>query len=184
MATIRAGSKTVFIVLDVQNGVMKTAHEGAAVVENCAVVLAKARAKGVPVIFVRHESDDLPNGSEAWQVVDELKPQSSDAFVGKTCNSAFEGTKLEELLAGFGATKIVLVGAATNWCLRATAYAALDRGYDMTLVSDAHTTESLELPGGKKVEAADMIIDLNIAMKWLRFDGKKNDVLSAAEIEF
>jgi hypothetical protein len=63
----------------------------------------------------------------------------------KHFNCSFEQTLLEETLAQLGATHIVLVGAATNWCVRATAYGALDQGYDLTLIGDAHTTETIEL---------------------------------------
>ena len=57
----------------------------------------------------------------------------------------FEPTKLEEELALLGATHITLAGAMTNWCIRATAYGALERGYDLTLVKDAHTTANVDL---------------------------------------
>ena len=82
----------------------------------------------------------------------------------KHFNSSFEQTSLEEALARLGATHIVLVGAATNWCVRATAYGALDRGYDLTLIKDAHTTETIELEDGTRIEAANIIHELNIAM--------------------
>ena len=57
----------------------------------------------------------------------------------------FEPTKLEEELARLAATHITLASAMTNWCIRATAYGALERGYDLTLVKDAHTTASVDL---------------------------------------
>ena len=56
-------------------------------------------------------------------------------------------------LAARGATRLVLAGASTNWCIRATAYAALERGYDLTLVQDAHSTKSMDLGDGRRVAA-------------------------------
>ena len=70
-------------------------------------------------------------------------------------------TPLEDELAGLGVSHIVLVGVATNWCVRATAYAALERGYDLTLVADAHTT------GGDA--APHVVEDLNTVMRWVAY---------------
>jgi hypothetical protein len=78
-------------------------------------------------------------------LVPELVPAQGEPLLHKHFNSSFEQTSLEEELAKLGATHVVLAGAATNWCIRATAYGALERGYDLTLVKDAHTTETMEL---------------------------------------
>ena len=66
-------------------------------------------------------------------------------MIHKKFNSSFEQTALDEELARLCATHIALAGAATNWCIRATAYGALERGYDLTLIKDAHTTDTMEL---------------------------------------
>jgi len=91
---------------------------------------------------------------------------------------------LDEELARLGATHVVLAGAATNWCIRATAYGALERGYDVTLVKDAHTTETMELDERVKIEAADVVQELNIAMTWLSYPGRKNGAATAEELDF
>ena len=54
---------------------------------------------------------------------------------------AAEDTALEATLAARGVSHVVLAGAESAWCIRATAYGALERGYDLTLIDDAHTTE-------------------------------------------
>ena len=79
---------------------------------------------------------------------------------------------------------IVLAGAATNWCIRATAYAALERGYDLTLVKDAHTTETMVMDDGMRVEAAQVVQDLNLAMTWLSYPGRRNATAAAASVDF
>ncbi|MEW6093870.1 MAG: isochorismatase family protein, partial [Chloroflexota bacterium] len=122
--------------------------------------------------------------SPDWQLVPELVPAEGEMRIEKQFNSSFEQTHLEETLSRLGATHIVLAGAATNWCIRATAYGALDRGYDLTLVKDGHTTETMEFDAGSKIEAENIITDLNIAMKWLSYPGRKNGVVSAEEIDF
>ena len=96
----------------------------------------------------------------------------------------FEPTKLEEELALLGATHITLAGAMTNWCIRATAYAALERGYDLTLVADAHTTANTDLGNGRMIEAASVVSELNIAMKWLAYPGRVNGTATSEAVDF
>lgn len=110
--------------------------------------------------------------------------RAGEAVIHKQFNSAFEQTSLDTELASLGATHVVLGGAATNWCIRATAYGALDRGYDLTLVKDAHTTGSMQLDGGVTIEAAHVVQELNIAMKWLEYPGRKNGTANANDLDF
>ena len=65
-----------------------------------------------------------------------------------------------------------------------SAYGALDRGYDLTLIQDAHSTVSLELDGGERIEAESVVKELNIAMTWLRYPGRTNGTATAAQIDF
>jgi hypothetical protein len=125
MATVRSGDKAVLMVVDVQVGVVESAWNRARVIENVSRAVERARAQGVPVIWVQHGDDDLPRDSAKWQWVPELRPGEGEPLVHKRFNSAFEDTELERVLGDLGATHIVLAGAATNWCIRATAYGAL-----------------------------------------------------------
>lgn len=184
MATVREGSKTVLLIVDVQTGVVADAWEVPRVVANIARAVERARAKGVPVLWVQHANDEFPQGSPQWQWVPELVPAPGEPLVHKQFNSAFEQTVLEDELTRLGATHIALAGAATNWCIRATAYAALDRGYDCTLIKDAHTTSTLKLGNGTRIEAAGVIDELNIAMTWLEYPGRANRTATAEEIDF
>ena len=184
MATIREGSKTVFLVVDVQVGVMRSAWDSPRIIQNVGVAVENARRQGIPVIWVQHADDELIYGSPDWQLAPELSPAEGELRIYKQFNSSFEQTALEETLARLGATHIVLAGAATNWCIRATAYGALDRGYDLTLIQDAHTTETMEFADGAKIEAADIVRELNIAMKWLSYPGRANGTASSGEIDF
>jgi nicotinamidase-related amidase len=184
MAVIREGNQAVLIVVDVQVSVMRNAWEAPRVIRNIAQVVDKARRLDVPVIWVQHADDDLVSGSPDWQWVPELSPGEGEKLVLKRYNSAFEETALEEDLAELGATHIVLTGAASNWCIRATAYGALDRGYDLTLITDAHTTETMELEDGTSIKAEDIIRELNLAITWLRYPGRKNGTASAKEVDF
>ncbi len=184
MATIREGNKAVLLVVDVQVGVMSDAWDAPRVIKNVARAVERARADDVPVIWVQHTSSDLVQGEPAWQWVPELVPAEGEALIHKEFNSAFEGTALEEALAREAATHITLAGAATNWCIRATAYGALERGYDLTLVNDAHTTSHMDLDSGDRIEASKVIQDLNIAMQWLRYPGRSNGTAAVEQLDF
>jgi nicotinamidase-related amidase len=184
MATVRKGDRPVLIVVDVQVGVVGEAWDADRIVANVARAVDRARARGVPVIWVQHSDDDLVHGSPQWQWVPALVPLAGEPLIHKHFNSSFEQTELEAELARLGATHVALAGAATNWCVRATAYGALERGYDLTLLSDAHTTRTTHLEGGATVEAESMINDLNVAMTWLSYPGRGNGTVSAAEVDF
>lgn len=184
MATIREGSKAALIVVDVQVGVVSAAWEAARVVGRVALAVARAREQGVPVLWVQHTSDELPRDSASWQWVPELVPAAGESRIHKAFNSGFEQTALNAELASLGIAHIVLAGAQTNWCIRATAYGALERGYDLTLVSDAHTAETMKLDDGTSIAAADIVRELNIAIQWLEYPGRKNAVATAEKVDF
>ena len=184
MATVRNGNRSVLLVVDFQVGVVKDAWEAPRVAGNVARAVERARAQRAPVIWVQQEDDDLPRASPQWQFAPELVPAADELRIYKRYNSAFEETPLEPELARLGATHIVLAGAATNWCIRAAAYAALERGYDLTLVSDAHTAGAIDRGNGTCVEAEGMVDDLNLAMTWLDYPGRKSATSKADEIVF
>ena len=184
MAAIREGNKQVLMVVDVQVGVMGNVWDAPRIIKNVGTAVAKARKQGIPIIWVQHADDELIYGSPEWQIVPELVPANGEIRINKQFNSSFEQTPLEETLAQFGATRIVLAGAATNWCIRATAYGALDRGYDLTLIKDAHTTETIEFQDGTIIEAADIIRELNIAMTWLSYPGRTTSTALVEDVDF
>lgn len=184
MALIREGKKAVLLIVDVQVGVMREAWHAPEVIAKIAQAVEKARAGGMPVIWVQHSDDELVYDTPDWRWVPQLSPADDEVQIHKHFNSSFEQTSLENTLADLGATHIVLAGAATNWCIRATAYGALDRGYDLTLLKDAHTTEIMELGNGVIIEAANIIRELNVAMTWLSYPGRVNSTAAVAEFDF
>ena len=184
MATVRSGNRSVLMVVDVQVGVVKDAWEAPRIVANIARAVARARAQRVPVVWVQHEDDDMPRGSPQWEFVPELVPADGEFRVFKRYNSAFEETPLEAELARLGATRIVLAGAMTNWCIRSAAYAALERGYDLTLLHDGHTTTSVPRGDGTVVEAAGIVDDLNVAMTWVDYPGRSSGTATADDVQF
>lgn len=170
------------LVVDAQVGVLASVWEAQRVTANLETLVAKARASGVPVIWVQHSDNELKYGSDAWRLAPGFVPTASELVIHKKYNSAFAGTDLEARLKSLGISRLVLAGAATNWCIRATAYAAVDRGFHLTLVGDAHSTESIPLPGGKVVPAEAIVNDLNTVFTWLSAPDVRTEVKSTAEV--
>jgi nicotinamidase-related amidase len=143
MTTLKNRPNTALLVIDVQNGVVSAAHERDTVVANVGSLVEKARRERVPVVWVQHSDKGLARGSDNWQIVPELTPGDAEPLVEKTYGDSFEDTTLETVLSGLGVGRLVVVGAQTDMCIRSTLHGAFVRGYDATLVSDAHTTEDL-----------------------------------------
>jgi nicotinamidase-related amidase len=141
MSTLKNRPNTVLLVVDVQNGVVEGAHERDAVVANIDSLVEKARKERVPVVWVQHSDEQLAPGSDVWRIVPELTPGVAEPLVAKNYGDAFEDTNLETVLSDLGVGRLFVVGAQTDACIRSTLHGALARGYDATLVSDAHTTE-------------------------------------------
>lgn len=144
MTTLEDRTATALLVIDVQQGVMAGAHDRDGVVGRIAALVDRARADGVPVVWVQHSSDEeLPYGSPQWQVVPELPVGEDEPVVHKRYGDAFEATDLEDVLAARRVGRLFVTGAQTDACVRSTLHGGFTRGYDVTLVSDAHTTEDL-----------------------------------------
>jgi nicotinamidase-related amidase len=143
MTTLTDRPNTALLVIDVQNDVVAGTHNRDGVVANIAVLVDKARAGDVPVVWVQHSADGMPQGSDGWRFVPELTQQESEPVVHKRYPDSFEDTDLEAVLAGGKIGRLIVAGAQTDECIRSTLHGAIVRGYDATLVSDAHTTEDL-----------------------------------------
>jgi nicotinamidase-related amidase len=143
MTTLENRPNTALLVVDVQNGNTRGAHQRDAVVANVASLVDKAREQQVPVVWVQHSDQNLERGSEEWQIVPELRRDDPEPLVEKHYGDAFDDTTLESVLSGLGVGRLVVAGAQTDECIRSTLHGAVVRGYDATLVSDAHTTEDL-----------------------------------------
>jgi nicotinamidase-related amidase len=141
MTTLENRPNTALLVIDVQNGVVSGNHERDAVVANVGSLVEKARREQIPVVWVQHTDDHLAQGSDDWQIVPELTPDDAEPHIDKSYGDSFEDTTLENVLSGLGVGRLVVVGAQTDQCIRSTLHGALARGYDASLVSDAHTTE-------------------------------------------
>ena len=143
MTTLEDRPNTALLVVDVQVGIVAEAHDRDPVVANVASLVERARREQVPVVWVQHADEDIVKGTEGWNIVPELAPDDAEPLVQKNYGDSFEDSSLESVLSHLGVGRLVVVGAQTDACIRSTLHGALVRGYDATLVSDAHTTEDL-----------------------------------------
>jgi nicotinamidase-related amidase len=161
------------LVIDVQRDVVANAVRIDDVISNINLLITSARQSNVPVIWVQHSDDYLVKGSDGWKIVDELKPLPDEVKIYKTRPSSFADTDLAEQLESLGTTSLIITGAQTDYCVNATSNAAVELGYDVTLVSDAHTTEDSET-----VSATEIIDDKNVTFSQI------GTVLPTAAVRF
>jgi nicotinamidase-related amidase len=183
MTSLENRPRTALLVIDVQKGVVENAYRRDSVIANIAALVEKARAEDVPVLWVQHSDDGLAEGSEEWEYVPELERGDSEPLVHKTYGDSFEATNLEELLAERGVGRLVVTGAQTEACIRSTLHGALVRGYDATLVADAHTTEDMR-QWGFPVVPEQSIAYTNAYWSWAAAPGRQGSVTPTATVDF
>lgn len=182
MTTLSDRPNTALVVIDVQNGVVAEAYQRDTVVAKINTLVGKARDEGVAVIWVQHSDDGLEQGSEDWQYVPELPRRDSEPLVHKHFGDSFEGTDFEEVLAGIGVGRLVVAGAETDACIRSTIHGAFARGYDVTLVGDAHTTNDQSEWGAPPPEQ--VIAHTNLYWQFQGAPGRTAAVVTTAEVSF
>jgi nicotinamidase-related amidase len=141
ITTLSDRPHTALLVIDVQKGVVAGTHQRDVVVANISTLVEKAREEAVPIVWVQHSDEQLKKGTDAWEYVPELARQESEPLVHKAYADSFEDTDLEEVLVKARVGRLIVTGAQTDECIRSTIHGAFVRGYDVTLVGDAHTTE-------------------------------------------
>ncbi|MDA8295446.1 MAG: isochorismatase family protein [Actinomycetota bacterium] len=182
MTTLCDRPRTALVVIDVQNGVVANGYQRDRVVANVAALVERARTRKVPVLWVQHSDEDLVEGSEAWGYVPELVRNQGEPLVHKRYGDSFEATDLEAHLAALGVGHLVIAGAQTDACIRSTLHGAIARGYDATLVADAHTTDDLSEYGAPPPEQ--VIAHTNLYWAFQRAPGREARVLDTAEVDF
>ncbi|GAA2723041.1 isochorismatase family protein [Cellulomonas aerilata] len=181
MTTLADRPATALLVVDLQNGVVAGAHERDRVVANVAHLVEAARRHGTPVVWVQ-DHETLERGSEQWRIVPELSPEDREPRVEKIYGDAFEATELETVLAGLAVGRLLVVGAQTDACIRSTLHGALVRGYDATLVSDAHTTEDQSAWGAPPPDQ--VIAHTNLYWTYQSAPGRTAGTVATQDVDF
>ena len=182
MTTLQDRTRTALMVIDVQNGVVTGAHERDSVIANISALVHKARQQGAPVVWVQHSDEGMERDSDGWQVVPELSRLESEALVHKKFGDSFEDTDLEDVLARERVGRLVVTGAQTDACIRSTIHGAFARGYDVTLVGDAHTTEDQSEWGAPPPDQ--VIAHTNLYWQYQAAPGRTAGVTSTEDVSF
>jgi nicotinamidase-related amidase len=182
MTTLSDRPNTALVIIDVQNDVVAAAHNRDGVIANINTLIDKARASGTQIVWVQHNSErGMQRDSEGWQYVSELKRDASEPLVHKQYDS-FEDTDLEAVLAQHKVGRLVVTGAQTDACIRSTLHGAIVRGYDATLVGDAHTTEDLTEYGAPPPDK--VIAHTNLYWDEQRAPGRVGGTVPTASVDF
>jgi nicotinamidase-related amidase len=182
MTTLENRPHTALLVVDVQNGVVADAYERDAVVAAIGGLVERARTEQIPVVWVQDDGEGHAKGSDAWQIVSELTPDATEPRIDKKYGDSFEDTSLETVLAGLGIGRLIVSGAQTDACIRSTIHGALVRGYDTTLVSDAHTTEDLSAWGAPSPEM--VIAHTNLYWQFQSAPGRTAGTVVTKDVDF
>ena len=182
MSTLENRPNTALLVIDVQNGVVAGNHGRDAVVERVAGLVDKAREEAIPVVWVQDNDENTIRDTDEWQIVPELSPDEAEPLIHKSYGDSFEDTTLESVLSDLAVGRLVVVGAQTDACVRSTLHGAFTRGYDTTLVSDAHTTEDLTEWGAPP--PAQVISHTNLYWSFQAAPGRKAGIVEAKDVDF
>ena len=174
--------KSALLIVDVQQSVMKDAWNSENIINNISKIIEWARANKNLVIWIQHSDENLKIDTPDWEFAKPLRPTDEEVVLQKHFPSAFEETELANILSQQGIRNTIVVGAATNWCVRATLYAAIERRINLTLVADAHTTKSLKLSDDIVLDAQTLVYDLNTTMKWLAYPEVELNVKNTSEL--
>ena len=135
------------IVVDLQTGmfdgrVAPPLHDAEGLVARVRRILAWARETGHDVAFVQQNSppgDQLAPGAVGWPIWPALGQAADEPTFGKTVENAFSSDELRDWVAA-RADEVIVIGAATNHCVKSTVAGALAEGLGVTVVADAHST--------------------------------------------
>ena len=182
MTTLDNRPNTALLVVDMQNSVIAKAHDRDAVVARVATLVETARRDRIPVVWIQHSDTQLARGSDAWRIVPELAPRVAEPLVEKHYGDAFEATDLEDVLSALRVGRLVVSGAQTDACIRSTLHGAFVRGYDVTLVSDAHTTEDHTAWGAPPPDQ--VITHTNLYWTYQTAPGRQAGTVATQDVDF
>ncbi|TPW76449.1 isochorismatase family protein [Schumannella soli] len=117
-----------------------------------AAALADARRRGERVVHVQHLEQDadagfLVAGTDGAEIHAVAAPLAGETVVTKALPNAFAGTALAAELEPAAAEPLTIAGFMTSMCVDATTRAALDLGFDVTVVADGCAAPDLAFGG-------------------------------------
>lgn len=165
----------VLIVVDAQ---MEYASTGALALnglqpalDNITALLLSARKGGTEIVHIGHEGSQgrAFDPEKGGRFFEQVLPEGNEAVIGKGLPNSFAHTGLQNHLAEIGRPHLVICGFMTHMCVSSTARAALDLGYETTVVSDATATRSLPAADGGAPVSAEALQAASLAALADRF---------------
>ena len=152
---------TAVLIVDVQLGMFESTiippvYRGNELLERIASLLSKARTARVPLIFLQHnggKGHPLEPGTAGWPIHPAIAPTERDLVIQKLFSDSFKDTPLQHQLQTLGVGSLIVAGIQTEFCVDTTCRRAFSFGYDVTLVSDAHSTWGTEVLSADKIIA-------------------------------
>ncbi len=177
--------KTALLVIDVQVSMFEPPefpHQHEDVLSNIKSLIDKARRAGTPVIYVQHDHttyQPMMRGEPGWRIQPAVAPLPTETVVHKQASDSFYQTNLRRELDALGIKHLVITGLQTELCVDATCRRAISEDYQVTVVSDGHTTWDGD------VASAAQIIDLtNAHLANLAHPTQTIELKTAAEVAF
>ncbi|GEP18756.1 cysteine hydrolase family protein [Pediococcus argentinicus] len=133
-------SKQALVIIDLQNGLSHMADFDG-VVQRVNQRIKDFRSKGLPIIYVQHQDEELVPNTTAWQFAPELDVPEDATVVAKIHPDSFYHTELQKVLDDLEVTDLEICGAQSDYCVDTTIRVAFDRGYKIRIGYDMHTTE-------------------------------------------
>lgn len=178
-AAERSVGRTVLLVIDMQAGVMPGCFDEHGVLSSTDALVRRARSEGTPVVWVHH--DPVGVGTPDWELAAPLARADHEPLVRKSYRDAFAGTDLRAVLDGYAATRLVVAGVQSDFCVRTTTQRAAVEGYDVTLVRDAHTTVDTTADG-VRITGEQIVAHTNMYFAGLRYPGQEFAVVPHDEV--
>jgi nicotinamidase-related amidase len=142
-AAVSQACETALLVIDVQNVYVRTLDlttiDGIPLVDGLVEVIAKARAAGLPVIYVQQRDPRFSVGSPDLAIPEAIAPRDGDPIVWKSYPDAFRATELLSVLQGLGIQRLLISGLSTSGCVDATVFGAIQQKYETWVLADAHS---------------------------------------------
>lgn len=108
------------------------------------------------IIYIQHDgtgTGEFEKNTSEWELLDSLKVEPFDILIDKYANDVFYNSELQSKLVELNATELLITGCATDFCVESTIQSALTKDYNITVVSDGHTTgERPHLTAEKVIE--------------------------------
>jgi nicotinamidase-related amidase len=178
---------TALLVIDVQEAMFGPGQQPPVLradetVANIAALIAKARSAGARVVYIQHHDQvdpALQPGQPGFAIRAAIAPQPGETVMVKRICDTFTGSNLEQLLRDAGIRCLVTCGIQSDFCVDSATRGAMNRGFEVTLAADAHTTWDNDV-----LTAEQIIAHVNATLPNMSGPGPRIKVRSTIAISF